>query len=258
MRLLHRKNDEEFSIAEFSGKNIPPYAILSHTWGADNEEVTFRDVVEGSGSSKAGYQKIRFCGEQAARDDLRYFWVDTCCIDKSSSAELAEAINSMFRWYKDSDKCYAYLSDVSVSDGEPSRLAWESAFQKSRWFTRAWTLQELIAPKSIEFFSAEGRRLGDKKSLQQKIGDITGVSLQALQGTPLFHFSIDERMSWAAKREAKREEDEAYSLLGVFDVQMPLLYGEKKAKAFIRLQEEIDKSLKSKLFSSISISPLVA
>lgn len=256
MRLLERKNDEEFSITEFSGEEIPRYAILSHTWGADSEEVTFRDLVEGSGNSKVGYEKLRFCGQQAARDDLRYFWVDTCCIDKSSSAELAEAINSMFRWYSDAVKCYVYLSDVSVCDDELSQFTWESAFQKSRWFTRAWTLQELIAPNSVEFFSAQGGRLGNKKSLEPHIHKITGISVQALQGTPLSHFSVIERMSWATRREAKREEDKAYSLLGVFDVHMSLLYGERKTNAFIRLQEEIDKSLKSELFRSISTAPL--
>lgn len=257
MRLLERKNDGEFSLAEFAGEKVPRYAILSHTWGADSEEVTFRDLVDGSGNnSKAGYEKLRFCGQQAARDDLRYFWVDTCCIDKSSSAELAEAINSMFCWYSDAVKCYVYLSDVSVCDDEVARYTWESAFQKSRWFTRAWTLQELIAPKSVEFFSAQGERLGDKKSLERQIHGITGIPVQALQGTPLFHFSVNERMSWAAKREAKREEDKAYSLLGIFDIQMPLLYGERKTKAFIRLQEEIDKSSKSELFISIFTTPL--
>lgn len=256
MRLLQCKSDQEFSLAEFFGDNIPRYAILSHTWGADNEEVTFKDLVEGSGTSKIGYQKIRFCGEQAARDDLQYFWVDTCCIDKSSSTELAEAINSMFRWYNEAVKCYVFLADVSVSDEKTSR--WEQAFHKSRWFTRAWTLQELIAPNAVEFFSAEGRLLGNKRSLEQQIHEITGVSVEALQGTPLSHFSFEERMSWAAKRNAKREEDQAYSLLGVFDVQMPLLYGERKTNAFRRLQEEIDKSLKSEWFGFSSVPALVA
>lgn len=254
MRLLQRISDNEFSLAEFFGDNVPRYAILSHTWGADNEEVTFKDLVEGSGASKVGYLKLRFCGEQAARDDLRYFWVDTCCIDKSSSAELAEAINSMFRWYKEAAKCYVYLADVSVSEEEASYSTWEQAFRRSRWFTRAWTLQEVIAPKSVEFFSAKGKPLGDKKSLERLIHEITGVPVEALQGTPLFHFTVDQRMSWAAKREAKREEDTAYSLLGIFDVQMPLLYGERKTKAFIRLQEEIDKSIKSEFTGSLTMT----
>src|SRR2546421_5738839 len=198
MRLLKVEDDGEFSLTEFIGDKIPRYAILSHTWGADGEEVIFKDLMEGTGKNKAGYQKIRFCGEQAATDGLRYFWVDTCCIDKSSSTELSEAINSMFRWYHNAEKCYVYLSDVSIGgsikNGEFSQWIWEPAFQKSRWFARGWTLQELIAPASVEFFSVEGERFGDKKSLEQQIHEITGITAQALQGDPLSYFSVDERM----------------------------------------------------------------
>ena len=250
MRLLKFEGDGEFSLIEFIGDKIPPYAILSHTWGADGEEVTFKDLMEGTGKSKAGYQKIRFCGEQAATDGLEYFWVDTCCIDKSSSAELSEAINSMFRWYHDADICYVYLSDVSISgsmkNDQFSQWTWEVDFQKSRWFTRGWTLQELIAPASVEFFSVEGKRLGDKKSLERQIQQITGIAAQALQGGPLSQFTINERMTWAAKRETKREEDMAYSLLGIFDIHMPLIYGEGRKKALVRLHKEIEESLKDK------------
>jgi hypothetical protein len=250
MRLLKLKGDGEFSLIEFIGDNIPRYAILSHTWGADGEEVTFKDLMRGTGKSKAGYQKTRFCGEQAAADGLQYFWVDTCCIDKSSSAELSEAINSMFRWYHNAGKCYVYLSDVSISGSinkdQSSRWTWEPAFQKSRWFTRGWTLQELIAPASVEFFSVEGERLGDKKLLERQIHEITGITAQALQGDPLSHFSVNERLSWAAKRKTKREEDAAYSLLGIFDIHMPLIYGEGREKALIRLYKEIEESSKDK------------
>src|ERR1700728_2668155 len=142
MRLLTLEDDGEFSLFEFIGDEIPRYAILSHTWGAGGEEVTFKDVMKGTGKSKAGYQKIRFLGKQAATDGFQYFWVDTCCIDKSSSSELSEAINSMFRWYHDAGKCCVYLSDVSTSGSiKNSQWTWEPAFQKSRWFTRGWTLQ---------------------------------------------------------------------------------------------------------------------
>src|ERR1700729_3419722 len=109
MHLLKLQDDGELSLAEFVGNDIPPYAILSHTWGEDHEEVTFKNIVEGTGKSKAGYAKIRFCGKQATKDGLQYFWVDTCCINKSSSAELSEAINSMFHWYQDAARCYVYL-----------------------------------------------------------------------------------------------------------------------------------------------------
>ncbi|KAH7115447.1 hypothetical protein B0J13DRAFT_572157 [Dactylonectria estremocensis] len=246
MRLLRVGNDGEFSLAEFVGDNIPPYAILSHTWGEDCEEVTFKDLVEGIGKSKLGYEKIRFCGKQSANDNLQFFWVDTCCIDKSSSVELSEAINSMFRWYHNAAKCYAYLSDVSISGSVRNTLSsqqiWKTAFRHSRWFTRGWTLQELVAPTCVELFSLEGERLGDKASMVQEIQEITGISIQALQGSPLPRFSVDERMSWARSRETKREEDAAYSLLGIFGVHMPLIYGEGRRNAFIRLQREIQES----------------
>ena len=244
MRLLQLKTNGEFSLTKDLINNIPPYAILSHTWGNDDEEVTFKDLAESSRNTKAGYRKIQFCAEQAARDGLQYFWVDTCCIDKSNNTELSEAINSMFRWYCNAAKCYVYLSDVSTDDHNRNNLSfrlWETAFRKSRWFTRGWTLQELIAPPSVEFFSLEGKLLGDKKSLERQVHEVTGLAIGALQGNTLFEFSVAERMSWAEKRETKREEDMAYSLLGIFDVHMPLIYGEGMKNAFRRLREEIDK-----------------
>ncbi|KAF2187223.1 HET-domain-containing protein [Zopfia rhizophila CBS 207.26] len=173
MRLLRRSNDGELGLTNnLGGKDtIPPYAILSHTWGADTEEVTFEDLTNGSGKDKPGYKKIRFCGEQARQDSLQYFWIDTCCINKANKAELSQAINSMFRWFRDATRCYVYLSDVSsatakTDEEEFSLPLWEPDFQKSRWFTRGWTLQELLAPGSVEFFSQEWKKLGDKTSLQ--------------------------------------------------------------------------------------------
>ncbi|PVH67344.1 HET-domain-containing protein, partial [Cadophora sp. DSE1049] len=224
--------------------NIPNYAILSHTWGTDTEEVTFRDMTDGTGKDKTGYSKIRFCGEQARHDGLQYFWVDTCCIDKSNNTELAEAINSMFRWYRHATKCYVYLSDVP-SDAPNAievfcQLPWESAFRESRWFTRGWTLQELIAPKSVEFFSKYWELLGSKSSLGTIIHEITGIPDKALQGMSLSTFSVTERMSWAERRVTTRKEDQAYSLLGIFDVYMPLIYSEGKEHAFKRLREVIN------------------
>ncbi|OCK73007.1 HET-domain-containing protein, partial [Lepidopterella palustris CBS 459.81] len=244
MRLLELKNHGEFSLTKDLVVNIPPYAILSHTWGEDGEEVTFTDLVDNTGKNKAGYAKIKFCGEQAAIDGLQYFWVDTCCIDKSSSAELTEAINSMFRWYHEAAKCYVYLSDVSIYDYDKTDHFSQSAFRKSRWFTRGWTLQELIAPTSVEFFSLEGKRLGDKRSMEKQIHEITEVDVQALRGGPLSDFSVADRMLWAAKRETTREEDKAYCLLGIFNIHMPLIYGEGK-NAFIRLNNEINNSSKA-------------
>ena len=159
---MKSNNTGEFSLTKdlIVSDDIPRYAILSHTWGADTEEVNFKDMMNGTGKRKSGYDNIRFCGEQAGRDGLQYFWIDTCCIDKSSSSELQEAINSMFRWYRDASKCYVYLADVSRpaldTDVKSSQLPWELSFRRSRWFTRGWTLQELVAPAIVEFFSEEG------------------------------------------------------------------------------------------------------
>jgi hypothetical protein len=249
MRLLKLGSRGELSLTTDLIKDIPPYAILSHTWGADDDEVTFNDLQSGSGKSKAGYAKIQFCGEQARKDGLQYFWVDTCCIDKPNHTELSEAINSMFCWYRDAAKCYVYLSDVSArkrDNNNQTRRTWESAFRKSRWFTRGWTLQELLAPESIEFFSREGRRLGDKKMLEGQIHEITDVPITALRGAPLSDFSVDERLRWAGKRDTKRREDKAYCLLGIFNVFMPPIYGEGE-NALIRLKEEINKSSRGTL-----------
>ena len=257
MRLLECDSSGGFSLTkDIVDDKIPPYGILSHTWGADTEEVTFRDLKDGTGKKKAGYDKIRFCGEQARRDSLQYFWVDTCCIDKSNNNELSEAINSMFRWYRNAAKCYVYLSDVprlafDTSD-KSNQMPWESALRKSKWFSRGWTLQELIAPASVEFFSKDWEQLGNKSSLERHICEITGIPVEALKGCPLSNFSVAERMLWTENRETTRKEDKAYSLLGIFGVHFPLIYGEGRENAFKRLREEIDKASKGKSFSPIT------
>jgi hypothetical protein len=243
MRLLHFNEFGELSWTVFSKDSIPPYAILSHTWGT--EEVGFQDLVNKTGKKKAGYRKIMFCGEQATHDYLQYFWVDTCCIDKRDLFELSKAINSMFRWYQNAAKCYVLLSDVTTPSLESASLhrnTWEVAFRKSRWFTRGWTLQELIAPASVEFFSLQHQRLGDKQSLLQQICEITSIPKEALQGYPLTNFSIAQRMAWALKRETMEEEDGAYCLFGIFGVFMPLIYGEGKLNALNRLRKTIDEA----------------
>ena len=196
MRLLCSNELGDLSFKDFKDE-FPPYAVLSHTWGS--EEVSHKDVVSKNGRGKAGFEKISFCKEQAARDGLQFFWVDTCCIDKRNLVEVSKVINTMFRWYQNAAKYYVYLSDVSafkdfVTDTFSS-TAWGSQFRKSQWFTRGWTLQELLAPTSIEFFSVQGLRLGDKKSLEQQIHKITGIPVAALHNHPLDEFSILERMS---------------------------------------------------------------
>jgi hypothetical protein len=200
MRLLHFDQSgglcltKDFSEEELSSY---PYTILSHTWGTDDEEVSFADLTQGLGHTKVGYEKIRFCGKQAANDGLQYFWVDTCCIDKSSSAELSKAITSMFRWYRGAVKCYVYLRDVSTRSFEStnaSARSWEPAFRSSRWFRRGWTLQELLAPRSVEFFDSHGTRLGDKDSLEQVLHEVTKIPPRALRNALLDEFSVNKRM----------------------------------------------------------------
>lgn len=209
------------------------YAILSHRWYQDCEEVTYEEMRNGAGSNKLGYEKIRKCGEIARAAGHLYFWIDTCCIDKTSSAELSEAINSMYSWYRDAATCYAFLFDVSSSSGC-------SGLRESKWFSRGWTLQELLAPSQVEFLSKEWESMGTKLDLKEEINQITGIPIEALHGESFDQYSVAEKMSWAARRQTKRVEDRSYCLMGLFGVNMPLLYGEKD-KAFLRLQEEIMK-----------------
>ncbi|RYP15752.1 hypothetical protein DL765_005527 [Monosporascus sp. GIB2] len=226
MRLLNCRTKK---LEEFIQAAIPPYAILSHAW--EDDEVHFHDIVlDNVGyTTKRGWYKIEKSCEQALRDGLDYVWADTICIDKSSSAELSEAINSMFKWYRSSSTCYAYLCDLPEID-----------FEMSRWFTRGWTLQEMIAPRELWFYDSNWVVQGSKSTLVDKLQEITGVDTTALRGGNLRYFSVARKMSWASKRQTTREEDIAYCLLGIFDISMPLLYGEG-SKAFIRLQEEIIK-----------------
>jgi hypothetical protein len=249
MRLLERNSAGEFILTkDFVDDEVPPYAILSHTWGANAEEVTFEDLTNGTGRDKAGHEKLRFCGDQVRYDGLRYFWVDTCCINKANFTELSQAINSMFRWYRKATKCYVYLSDVSTTkrkaSDQSSETTWEPAFRESRWFRRGWTLQELLAPGSVEFFSRDRKRLGDKRTLESQIHEVTKIAVSALRGTSLSQFSVEERLSWSENRQTTHKEDKVYSLLGIFDVHMPLIYGEGEDNAFTRLREAIDKPLK--------------
>lgn len=245
MRLLRIDADGSLSFTNFLDRNVPNFAILSHTWRGD-QEPTYQDVINSktpgfAADNSPSFDKLYFCGEQAKTDRLQYFWADTCCIDKSSSAELSEAINSMFRWYRSSSKCYVLLSDVSTHlENDDDSTIRDSQLRRSRWFTRGWTLQELLAPPNVEFFSREGHLLGSKKSLEKLLSEITGIPVSALRGTHPTFFTIGDRMSWAAGRQTTREEDAVYSLLGLFDVHLPAIYGEGQAHAMRRLQSEIE------------------
>jgi heterokaryon incompatibility protein (HET) len=244
MRLLTIDNNGRFILERFAKDRIPPYAILSHRWSTDDkDEITFKEIIKGiDDRRKSGYKKLEFCSAQAKVDGLHYFWVDTCCIDKSNQNEESVAIYSMFRWYQKAVKCYVYLADVCVDDrdDESIRIATESALPESEWFSRGWTLQELLAPETVEFYSRDCVRLGDKSSLEQQIAKRTGIPIAVLHGRSLSRFSSEEIFSWVEQRHTKKEEDKAYCLLGLFDVSMLLNYGEGEKKAFSRLNKEIE------------------
>lgn len=235
-----------------------PYAILSHTW--TDEEVTFKEYRKDHENIKhrTGYAKIAdFCRISRQRG-FRWAWVDTCCIDKRSSAELSEAINSMYQWYGGARECYVWLDDYLSED--PRSLA------DCKWFKRGWTLQELLAPACVVFFTAQWQVIGHKHyeykgpcwcqgrtqtgsdaigwgpNLVPELASITGITADCLSmKVPTKDQSIATRMSWASARQTTRVEDRAYSLLGLFAINMPLLYGEG-SRAFQRLQEEIIKT----------------
>ncbi|KAH7140395.1 heterokaryon incompatibility protein-domain-containing protein, partial [Dactylonectria estremocensis] len=238
MRLINTKTR---GLEEFYGQDIPGrYAILSHTW--ETEEVSFQEWhFEGAASEKRGFSKINAAIDQAERHGMDYLWVDTNCIDKASSAELSEAINSMFQWYSRATVCYAYLVDVSPEmEPQLSQEARENIC-KSKWFTRGWTLQELIAPPQLVFYAKDWSKLGNRSSLAQEISDVTRIHTDfLLKNKPLSLASVAQKMSWVSRRVTTRIEDMAYCMLGIFDINMPLLYGEG-TKAFVRLQEEIIK-----------------
>lgn len=240
MRFLTTDADGALSLTK--DLETPPdrYAVLSHTWASDvDEEVTIDDILNKKNAGKTSYCKLHFCTNQIQKDGLKYVWVDTCCIDQSNSAELSEAINSMFRWYGGSDRCYVYLSDVSVGGGGLEDGSWLRAFRDTKWHTRGWTLQELLAPKSVEFFSAEGVFLGNKLTLESVLHEVTGIPIRALQGEPLSSFSIKERFAWAEKRATRKAEDKWYCLLGVFGVSMSWRGGEGEPSARQRLMRKI-------------------
>lgn len=227
MRLINTSTNE---CEEFIGQNIPKYAILSHTWG--QEEVSYKEFKRRENLHKKGYQKIAMSCQVAAQAGLKYIWVDTCCINKSSSAELSEAINSMYNWYKRSTTCFVFLEDL-LARTVTERMG------ACRWFSRCWTLQELIAPLEVHLYDQQWHYRGSKKDHVSLIRSITNIPEEVLMHQhSLATLSVAQRMSWAAHRQTTRIEDIAYSLLGIFGVNMPLLYGEEY-KAFRRLQEII-------------------
>ncbi|KAI6859333.1 hypothetical protein KC319_g80 [Hortaea werneckii] len=269
MRLI---NTETLEMHEFLPAHIPRYAILSHRW--QEEEVSFKQYTKRQKYPEIqrlkGFAKIeQFC--RIARERRKeWAWIDTCCIDSRSSAELSEAINSMWRWYNDAAECYIYLCDVHMKDDFSDVLA---QVERSEWFTRGWTLQELLAPRFRVLFTAKWVKIGFVKSwpdyqisrssgkgfsnneecsqsLEHKVSRIANVPLSCLVSLSVESFSVGERLSWSANRRTSRPEDVAYSLMGILGVNMPLLYGEGEQKAFIRLQLELlKKSNDTSLFA---------
>ena len=283
MRLL---NTQTIQLESFNGneEDIPPYAILSHTWGTD--EITFQDVTQQPLEEirrREAFYKVQECCAQAQKNGYDYVWIDTFCIDKTSSAEISEAINSMFKWYQQASICYAFLVDFDTtlchaftedSSGRSVRLgSSDTSFFSSRWFTRGWTLQELIAPRHVNIFDKWWINFGCRDvNLLDRICQRTGIWPQLFDEPrclcfktypcpPVRHgvcrhclspdtlpqtlesFTVSVKMSWASSRVTSRKEDSAYCLLGLFGLNIPMLYGEGD-KAFLRLQEAIVRQAK--------------
>ncbi|KAI6709734.1 hypothetical protein PZA11_002007 [Diplocarpon coronariae] len=232
MRLI---NTATIELESFLGKP-PPYAVLSHRWEAN--EVSFEEMKPGGIRDTQKLSKIHSSCAIASRHGLEFLWIDTCCIDKASSSELSEAINSMFRYYKEAEICYTYLCDVgSVQLTLP--VDPRSDFCQSVWFSRGWTLQELIAPKQMRFYNRDWAYIGSKAGLKDAICSVTKIPESFLLGGDLTRESVSRKMSWVSSRQTTVPEDIAYCLLGLFDVNIPLLYGEGEEKAFLRIQEAI-------------------
>lgn len=246
-KTMHLLNTPTRKIHEFPPGKTPPYVILSHRW--EDEEVSYKDLTEPEKdlSKLKGWTKLDSFCSLAEKDGWEWVWMDTCCIDKNSSTELSEAINSMYQWYREAGFCFAYLADISVVKDETEIK--KKQFWQSEWFQRGWTLQELLASSEVVFYDKSWKNIGTRTRLKDNISRATGISRRHLS-KPL-EASVAAKMSWASNRQTSRPEDTAYSLLGLFDVNMPLLYGEGKLKAFQRLQYEIVRSGKDEsIFSS--------
>ncbi|KAI4186861.1 MAG: hypothetical protein L6R41_003187 [Letrouitia leprolyta] len=252
MRLLHTGN---LQFQELTGEQIPEYAILSHRW--TSYEVSYQDFpLYRNHRCSSKYAKIKDHCRFARHHDFQWVWIVTCCIDKKSSAELSEAINSMYEWYKRARIYHVYLADVLMAldrHGKCNEQKVRADFRASEWFTRGWTLQELLAPTRLAFLDSDWNVIGhnrmfhkphDKEGSQvgrllNDISQASGISMKDLVQDPEAQ-CFARKMSWLSKRRTTREEDMAYCMLGLCGVNMPLLYGEGR-KAFIRLQSEFIK-----------------
>ncbi|KAI1109669.1 heterokaryon incompatibility protein-domain-containing protein [Nemania sp. NC0429] len=272
MRLLKTK---QYKLVEMNDipDPFPQYAILSHTWISPKDEITYQDFKQRKGDiendifKQKGWAKLqRYC-DRAAKDGWEWAWMDTCCIDKTNPADTQEAINAMFRWYQRAGICYAYLDDVDADKvlaneaflidqdlddiagkdnvADPSsfpHMALKAFMIKAKWFTRGWTLQELLAPPYLVFVDRAWRRIGTRESWADEIEKASRIEarhLTSFSPTDFTSCSIAMRLSWASRRETTVEEDETYSLLGLFGISLPLIYGEGRLRAFNRLQREL-------------------
>ncbi|GAW19053.1 hypothetical protein ANO14919_085370 [Xylariales sp. No.14919] len=250
---------------------FPQYAILSHTWISPKDEITYQDFkqrkadIENDIFKQKGWAKLKRYCDRAAKDGWEWAWMDTCCIDKTNPADTQEAINAMFRWYQDAGICYAYLEDVDVNITDVNfppdldlddlagkdhvadrtsfrHMALKAFLIKAKWFTRGWTLQELLAPPFLVFVDRAWRRIGTRESWADEIKEASRIEarhLTSFNPTDFHSCSIAMRLSWASYRDTTVEEDETYSLLGLFGISLPLIYGEGRLRAFNRLQREL-------------------
>jgi hypothetical protein len=265
MRLL---NIHTLKLVEFSKDKRPAYAIASHRW--DEHEATYTDVRDARNTSSSGYQKIKDFAKyvKAHVVGIEWLWIDTCCINKEHATELSSAINLMFEWYQEADICLAYLRDVDNAGDEVS-------LQRSEWFERGWTLQELLAPRTVVFLTRTWEVIGNKgattsvcsstevgKNLEKVIAKITKVPFEVLQEYQRsIRYSTSEKLRWMDSRKTTEEEDLTYALFGILNVSLPVIYGEKgKARdrllATIREREEL-KLRQAKHYREISswVSP---
>ncbi|KAI1205007.1 heterokaryon incompatibility protein-domain-containing protein [Annulohypoxylon truncatum] len=277
MRLLRTKQYRLIEADEVPDP-FPQYAILSHTWISPRDEITYQDFKHRKGDiddgifKQRGWEKLKRYCDRASKDGWEWAWMDTCCIDKTNPADTQEAINAMFRWYQNAGICYAYLNDIevnrviarpnltdvnfpldsdlddiaskdNVADPDSSlRQALRPLLIQAKWFTRGWTLQELLAPPYLVFVDKAWRRMGTRESWAVEIKEASRIEaryLTTFSPTDFTSCSIAMRLSWASRRETTLEEDETYSLLGLFGISLPLIYGEGRWRAFNRLQREL-------------------
>lgn len=226
----------------FSADKAPPYAFISHCWLHPDEEPTLRDLVDNVAYRKAGFTKLQRAADVALRRGLEYFWIDTCCVDGRIIHEVRQAIKTVALWLTKADICFVYLSDVKAVEQRSSLNSNHESLRKSKWFTRSWTLVELLVPQRVEFFSDNWTALGDKSTLEKVITEVTLIPARALQGTiPLKNFPVELIRSWTDHRESHRPEDEAYCLLSLLEIDMTIHYDEGKDLAWGRLNNEIEK-----------------